>query len=88
MKNKKRCFLLVLTVILIMIVSVFIGCDKNKDDELGSCSVDCSNWRDGIDVRQYTNISEDDCRENARLGCVTTFCPPGGNKEDCYRVSP
>ncbi len=71
-----------------IIFAAFVGaCGLGTDpDDLGSCSVDCGNFLEGIDITQYTFITLEDCiQKGEEASCTATYCPPEGEGE-CSEV--
>ena len=65
------------------ITACFFG---TEPENLGSCSVDCSNFIQGMDITQYTFITREACiQEGEEASCTTRYCPPEGEGE-CVEV--
>lgn len=65
------------------IAACFLG---TEPENLGSCSVDCSNYFQGMDITHFTFITREACiQEGEDASCTATYCPPEGEGE-CAEV--
>jgi hypothetical protein len=56
------------------------------EEDMHGCTVDCSNMTTGkIDVRNYGNVSKEECIEKGKAAsCTAKWCSDGNNCEVVY----
>ena len=76
------------TGLIIPLLLVIAACGDNEGS-IGTCTVNCGRLGYKIDIRYYNRISEEECKEKAKVaGCTARYCPPGiESQEECYDIN-